>query len=329
MLLGQFIDEQIEQLLSAEIAMKVCYLLQTHKEPDQIDRLVRRIKSLSPTAQVLVSHDFTNCDLQESMFEDLSDVDVIASRGGRGNFAIVQSYLDAIKWLLDSGSDFSWLINLSGQDYPIQPLAQTEAFLSQTDYDGFVHHFKVFSKQSPWKRNEGYSRYHYRYQTLVGTLPEWQKELLKPVKLLNYIQPFFRINVSYGVTLGLKTSVPFNQDFVCYGGSFLCTLSRSCVEYLHKFVESNPAIIEYYQGVAIPDECFIQTVLINSGLFELCNDCKRYFDFSQTRNGHPRILSTIDLPALVKSQAHFARKFDPTKDEQILDLIDRQLLHST
>jgi hypothetical protein len=306
--------------------MKVCYLLQTHKEPDQIDRLVRRIKSLSPNAQVLVSHDFSNCDLKRSTFEDLSDVDIIASRGGRGNFAIVQSYLDAIKWLLDSGSDFSWLINLSGQDYPIQPLSEIEKFLLQTNYDGFVHHFEVFSKQSPWKRNEGYSRYHYRYRTVVSTLPEWQKELLKPVKVLNYVQPFFRVNFSYGITLGVKTSVPFDQDFICYGGSFLCTLSRRCVEYLHNFVEANPSIVHYYEGVAIPDECFIQTVLINSRLFKLCNDCKRYFDFSQTRNGHPRILSIIDFPALAKSKAHFARKFDPIKDEQILDLIDRQLL---
>lgn len=309
--------------------MKVCYLIQTHKEPDQIDRLVRRIKSLTPTAQILISHDFTHCDLERSRFEDLSDVDIIASRGGRGNFAIVQSYLDGIQWLLDTGSDFSWLINLSGQDYPIQPLAQVEQFLSQTDYDGFVHHFKVFSNQSPWKRNEGYSRYKYRYRTVVSTLPDWQKKLLKPVKILNYIQPFFRVNFSYGVTLGLRTPVPFDENFVCYGGSFLCTLSRNCIEYLHNFVASNPEIVHYYQGVAIPDECFIQTVLINSRLFKLCNDCKRYFDFSETRDGHPRILSTIDFPALTQSQAHFARKFDPAHDEQILELIDRQLLETS
>ncbi|MBW4440429.1 MAG: beta-1,6-N-acetylglucosaminyltransferase [Plectolyngbya sp. WJT66-NPBG17] len=309
--------------------MKVCYLIQTHREPAQIERLVRRIKSLSPNAQVLVSHDFTNCELKRSTFADLSDVAIIASRGGRGNFSIVQSYLDAIKWLLDSGSDFSWLLNLSGQDYPIQPLSQVEQSLFQSDYDGFVHHFEVFSKQSPWKRNEGYTRYHYRYRVLVNSLPEWQKELLKPAKILNYIQPFFRVNFSYGITLGLKISPPFTQDFVCYGGSFLCTLSRNCVEYLQKFVESNPDIIDYYKGVAIPDECFIQTILVNSNLFKLSNDCKRYFDFSQTRNGHPRILSSNDFPALIESQAHFARKFDPMVDSNILDLIDKTSLEKS
>lgn len=305
--------------------MSVCYLLQTHKHPDQIDRLVRRIKSLSPTAQVLISHDFTHCDLPRSGFRDLSDVDILPSRGGRGDFSLVQSYLDAIRWLLDSGSDFSWLINLSGQDYPIQPLSEAEHFLSQTHYDGFAEYFEVFSNQSPWKQHEGYSRYYYKYQTLMSHLPEWQKDLLKPVKVLNYMQPFFRVNFSYGITLGTKISPPFREDFVCYGGSFLCTLSRKCVEYLDQYANARPDLVAYYRGVANPDESFIQTVLINSGLFKLCNDCKRYFDFSRTRNGHPRILLSEDLPALLKSQAHFARKFDARVDSQILDLIDQTI----
>ena len=306
--------------------MKICYLIQTHGNPKQIERLVHRVKQLSPKAQVLVSHDFTNCDLDLSMFQALSDVAIIPSRGGRGNFLIVQSYLDAIEWLLNNGHDFDWLTNLSGQDYPIQPLSEVEKFLGQTDYDGFIHHFEVFSKECPWKPHEAYSRYFYKYQTLVSHLPEWQRKCLKPIKALNYIQPFFRVNFSYGITFGLKTSVPFNQAFVCYGGSFLCTLSRECVECLRNFVKSNPTILNYYQGVANPDECFIQTVLLNSRLFKLCNDCKRYFDFSQTRNGHPRILSTADFPALANSQAHFARKFDPAEDQEILDLIDDRLL---
>ena len=306
--------------------MKICYLLQTHKNPKQIERLVHRVKQLSPDAQVLISHDFANCDLDRSLFQDLADVEIIPSQGGRGNFSTVQSYLDAVEWFLNSGRKFDWLTNLSGQDYPIQALSDVEKFLEQTDNDGFIEHFEVFSKQCPWKPQEGYSRYFYKYQTLVSHLSEWQKELLKPMKALNYVQPFFRVNFSYGITLGLKTSVPFDQNFICYGGSFLCTLSRECVEYLHNFVKSNPKVIHYYQGVANPDECFIQTVLVNSQLFKLCNDCKRYFDFSQTRNGHPRILSTIDFSALANSQAHFARKFDLAQDQEILDLIDDRLL---
>lgn len=44
--------------------MKVCYFIQTHKNPAQIYRLVQTIKTSSPTAQVLIGHDFTNCSFQ-------------------------------------------------------------------------------------------------------------------------------------------------------------------------------------------------------------------------------------------------------------------------
>jgi hypothetical protein len=308
--------------------MKVCYLLQTHKNPDQIYRLVRTIKKWSPTAFIILNHDFTNCDLDEAKFQDFQDIQVIPSRGGRGSFDLVQSYLDAVEWLLESSIDFDWLIHLTGQDYPIQPLVRVENFLSETNYDGFMEYFKVFSEESSWKIQEGHTRYCYQYRTIVNTLPKWQKEILRPIKILNYIQNFFRVNFSYGFTLGLKTSTPFNSQFICYGGSFLGILSRQCIDYIYHFVQSNPDVVEYYRGVANPDESFIQTILINSQLFNFCNDCKRYFDFSETRHGHPRILTTHDFPSLIQSQAFFARKFDLAKDSKILDLIDTQLVEN-
>jgi hypothetical protein len=306
--------------------MRVCYLIQTHKDPNQIHRLVHTIKKSSPDALIIISHDFTNCDLKQTLFEDLTNVKILASRGGRGNFAIVQSYLDAIAWLLESNHEFDWFINLSGQDYPIQPIAEIEAFLSSTNYDAFIHYFDVFSDESPWKKRAGYTRYCYKYRTLTSPLPDWQQDLLKPAKFLNYIQPFFRVNFAYGFTLGLRTRAPFTTEFGCYGGSFLSTLSRKCVEYIDNFVRTNSTVINHYKTVEIPDESLIQTILVNSQKFNLCNDCKRYFDFSQTHNGHPRTLGVDDFPRLKHSQAHFARKFDLNKDSKVLDLIDLALL---
>lgn len=304
--------------------MKVCYLLQTHKNPEQIYRLIHTIKRSSPCSQIIVSHDFKHCNF-DLCLKNLSGVEVLHAQGGRGDFSTVQGYLDAVDWLFRQNIDFDWLINLTGQDYPTQPLSQIENFLYQTSYDGFIEYFEVFSEQSHWSIREGYSRYLYRYQQLVNHLSEWQKELLNPLKLINYIQPFFRINFSYGMTLGVRTEALFDEKFICYGGSFFCTLSRKCIQYLHDFSNSNPDVVDYYRGVCQSDECFIQTVLINSQLFNLCNDCKRYFDFSRTRNGHPRILTTNDYRSLVQNHIHFARKFDVAQDSNILDILDTRI----
>lgn len=309
--------------------MKVCYLLQTHKNLSQIVRLVRTIKTLSPHAKILISHSPQNFVLDPAIFQDLSDISIIDAVAGRGRFELVQSYLDALEWLLKNGGDFDWVISLSGQDYPIQRLDSVEKFLAETELDGLLHHFKVFSEESNWKAQEGYTRYHYHYRTVVENLSNWQTNLLNPLKVLNYIQPFFRVNFSYGFMLGLKTIAPFDQNFVCYGGSSHCTLSRKCVEFLVEFVKSNPEIVTYYQRVAIPDESFIHTILVNARSFKLCADNYRYYDFSRSRNGHPRILSTEDFPSLAQNHAHFARKFDPEVDSDVLDLIDQQLLQLT
>ncbi len=305
--------------------MKVCYLIQTHKNPEQIYRLVKILKESSPNSQVVVSHDVSKYSLNVAELQEIPGVEVFLTQGERGSFSIVQGYLDVVDWLFRENIDFDWLINISGQDYPIQPIPGIETFLAETEYDGFIEHFNVLSSESHWSVREGYSRYFFRYHKL-SHLAEWQKELLRTLKAINYIQPLFRINVARGLRIGLQAATPFSDKFMCYGGSFFCTLSRKCVRYIYEFVKYKPELIDYYGGVSPSDESFLQTVLVNSRLFNLCNDNKRYFDFSQTRNGHPRILRTKDYPAVIESNAHFARKFDIAQDSQILDLIDARIL---
>ncbi|ARV57619.1 N-acetylglucosaminyltransferase [Nostocales cyanobacterium HT-58-2] len=307
--------------------MRVCYLIQSHKNLEQIYRLVSTIKKSSPDSLVILSHNSSGSDLDIARLNDMSGVQVFFGPGGRGDFSIVQGYFDAINYLFSQNINFDWLINLSGQDYPTQPLSQIEKFLATTHYDGFLEYFQVFSQESHWSLREGHTRYCYKYtkNQLLGKIPEWTKELLTPIKTVNYIQPFFRINLAYGM-VGIKNHTPFHENFICYGGSFFCTLSRKCIEYVYDFYKSNPEIIIYYRNVCVSDESFIQTILINSRLFNLCNDNKFYFDFSGSRHGRPRYLTTHDYPSLAQSHIHFARKFDINQDRKILDMLDSRIL---
>ncbi len=60
-----------------------------------------------------------------------------------------------------------------------------------------------------------------------------------------------------------------------------------------------------------PEESLVQTVLVNSGRFELVDDDLRYIDYSRANKGSPRTLSVADLPLMAGGRYHFARKFDP------------------
>lgn len=309
--------------------MKVCYLIQSHKSPEQIFRLVRTLKKSSPNCWIILSHDFNNCHLDIQPLQDLSNIHVMAATVVRGNFSLVQEYLNAIEWALKNNIDFDWWINLSGQDYPTQSPEHIEQFLFEASYDGFLEYFNVFAPESQWSKQEAITRYFFKYQQIKPRLSEKLQTVLRPLKAINFIQPFFRVNFAYGLTIATRVKPPFNKDFIYYGGSFFTTLSRQCVKYLYQFCNENPQIVEYYRGVQLPEESFIQTILVNSKLFNLCNDCKRYFDFSKTRNGHPATLTVADYGNLAPLNTHFARKFDIAKDSEILDILDQAIFAST
>lgn len=310
-------------------AAKVAYLVQTYKNPAQIYRLVSTLRKSSPEAFILVSHNFAACDLEIAPLRELG-VEVLSVKGGRGDFSLVQAYLDAIDWLIARKIDFDWLINISGQDYPTQPLSHIEQFLTETEYDGFFDYFNVFSDQCTWGIRDGRDRYLYQYWWSGIELSRWQRGLLKPLRLLiNYSQPLVRVDFSYGLIVGLRAiSMPFNQNFRCYGGSYFKTISRECAQYLDQFSKQNHHLVDYYKKVRLSDESFVQTVLLNSGRFKFYGDNKRYIDFSGSQHGHPRTLTRDDYPNLISDDIHFARKFDLEQDGEILDLLDARVLQA-
>ena len=152
--------------------------------------------------------------------------------------------------------------------------------------------------------------------------------MLRPIKhIVNNCQPFVRLDYSYGLIVGIKNFYHlFDKHFTWYGGSFFATISQACAKYLYNFVREHPQVLDYYKKTFIPEESFIQTVLVNSKKFNLYNSNFRYTDFTASRHGHPRILTTKDFSSLTQPNIHFARKFDMNVDSKILDKLDRRIL---
>lgn len=313
--------------------MKVLYFIQTHKDPEQISRLVKIIKKSSPNSSIVISHDFTNCKLDVTPLQNLPGVEVLRlnGKGGRGDFSMIQGYLDAVDWLFNQHTEFDWFINLSGQDYPTQPLPCIEKFLAETKYDGFLHHFEALSKQAEWGIQESRNRYLYQYWRSSLCIPSRSvhgRVLNRLAVVFDNVQPFIRLCWAFdGFMVGIRAnSTPFNEKFLCYGGGYFNTVSRKCVQFLYDFSKQNPGLVDYYRQTNVPVESFIQTVLVNNKLFNFCNDSKRYIDFSNCVDGSPRILTSEDYPLLIKDDFHFARKFDRTQDSRILDMLDARIL---
>ncbi len=81
-------------------------------------------------------------------------------------------------------------------------------------------------------------------------------------------------------------------------------------------------LARYFHNRSYVDESYFQTILANSPGLKLNNNNWRYVEWNPT-GSHPRTLGVKDLPKILSSGAHFARKFDLDTDASVFDELDR------
>jgi hypothetical protein len=304
--------------------MRVCYLIQSHRDPRQIARLVAALGGMSPGAFVLVVHDTAGCALDPRALESAAETRCIPARGPvrRGYLSMLEPWFQGVEWLRGAGIDYDWLVYLSGQDYPTQPLARSEAALAEADCDGFIRWWPALGTTGPWRRRrQGHRRYYYRYRDA----PRWAAPALRLARALNGVQSLVHVHLAYGPRIGLRARrTPFDAGRVCYAGWQWTTLRRACAEFVLAAVERERELVEYYRRTICPDESLVQTLLLNDGRFRLVDDNLRYADTGGPE-GRARVLGVADLDEITRDRYHFARKFDLDHDARVLDLLDERL----
>jgi hypothetical protein len=107
-----------------------------------------------------------------------------------------------------------------------------------------------------------------------------------------------------------------------YAGDFWFQANQKAIDRL--LGPSLETLVRYYERKHIPDESIFHTALCNQADLRICADNKRYADW--TRGGsHPKWLDLSDVPQIIASGAHFARKFLP--EGKLQEYIDKTLLH--
>jgi len=315
---------------------RFAYLIASHKNPTQVCRLARAMHRASPSAHLVVHHDPSQSRL--AIPPDLP-LHVVPNpvTVEWGDFSQVEMFLRSTSWMLDN-LDFDWLAVISGQDYPIQPLAAFESRLADSGQDAFQEFFPALGP-APWPEGTGRRRYYFRYTKLPRfahyyLLPDALKRDLAQLKTwFNGAQSFVDIRSSprgNATRLGVRRIMtPFNETFVCYGGGDWFNLNRKSVEIVHRFVQEHPRIVNYYRQTYIPNESFVLTILLNHPGTRVANDLCRYVDWGNAPVASPKILRVDDLDAILASGQPFARKFDACIDSRVLDLLDARIAEAT
>jgi len=287
------------------------FVILTHDNPPQILRLINRLVSMFGNPPIVCHHDFSKCDLDTNLFPP--NVTFVQPHlvTARARWSLVEAMIAGLRVLYEREDVPEWFILLSGADYPIKPAKVVLAELKETAYDAFVEYVPIdpgapqtdYQKRCVWR----YFRRHIQLPASIQrfmpfcenrALPEWFPH--RPL--------------------------PFSEHFRCYAGSQFFTANHKCVQHILAWHSTQRALADHYYlcRVPVPDESYIQCILCNESSLRIPNDNKRYIDWS-TETGKPKALTMTDLPALLRSPAHFARKFDMRGGNPILDRLDETI----
>jgi hypothetical protein len=299
--------------------MQVGFVILSHNEPEMLLRLVQRLQALFDNPPIACHHDMHQVSLNTSAFPSVRFV-AQPLRTRWGHISVVHAFRLALR-LLYEGNPPDWFVLLSGSDYPIKSRETIDAELCSSPYDAYLDHRPIEFSILPENRcdgefDKGFSRSFYVYIA-------YDRYLARRIRYPRIERPF---RLRFGRYLirhpWLAPRNPFTKDFHCFAGAVWFTARARCAELLLSSDSFTRELLAFYADKTAADESFVHTVLCNSPILKLCNNSKRYVDWSAGA-AHPKLLGMEDLPLLSASSHHFARKFSTRYDIRILDELDR------
>jgi Core-2/I-Branching enzyme len=317
--------------------VKIVFLVLSHRNSAQLVRLLTVLRQQLPDAPLVVHHDKYREELHLSQIAHLDDVHLLTSEApiSWGDFSLVDAYWRSIRWINDN-LEFDWLVLLSGQDYPIKPLGQLRGYLASISVDAVIEAKPIGQLPNAPDRRDGRRRYFYQYRPATTTwlsrhlpTPIWdylRKTSTPLVDGLNNIQPYIQVykfpdNMPWRLGTRARTT-PFTETNPCWCGSAWCGLSRRAAELLIATEQNSPELVRYYRKAIIPDESATATIICNAPELRVEQRQLHYVRWSRPKSGHPDVLGIADWPDIRKSDCFFARKFDMTRDSEVLDRLD-------
>lgn len=305
---------------------QIGFVILSHREPRQLLRLVRTLNRLYGDPPIACHHDMAQCPIDTAPFPDNVRFVAPSVRTGWAKWSVVRAFLAALE-LLYRDADPDWFVLLSGADYPIKPAETVRAELAATAADALIDYRQVGDTvQSALERFGPRNPELDQFESDGNRRLKWSHyegaELWFPILRFNDAGRRVRPGRFTWHLPFASPFAPFSPDFPCFYGDHWITADRRAARLLLTPSERHRRLQRHLHRRAIPEECYYQTVLCNEPGLTLDRDNRRYAQWNGG-GAHPQQLGIADLPAIMASNAHFARKFD--HDDPVLDRIDAVL----
>ena len=297
--------------------VRIVYLITAHKYPNQVSRLIDRIRTAEDACALSAFNVRTKADRETWAAVALKHAGFVqrlrtSSHDIWGSFDQVTENLDGMAWA--GAQSFDYFVNLSAQCYPLWPPEHVKRVLEEIGKS----HIELRTYEADSDGNFLAS-----LRRPLRDASHWHGSPMNVHRFTDWwYQPFtiggrrvmLRVpNIKRRLPLGLRP---------CHGSGWFC-LRREHVEAILDFVKLHPRVLEAFRHNGIPIENFFNTLiwyLVDHG--EISAGNLRYESWDE---GQIHILPFLasDIPALLSSSALWARKFDPLVDPMPLAAIDR------
>jgi hypothetical protein len=309
------------------------YVVLTHANWPQSERLAAAILRSSPQARVLIAHD----DRREVFPRSVGDPRIAVYRHGLssdwGSWELVRATLAAFDRARDL-FDPDLVVLLSGADYPTRPLAAWEA--EALAADGWVGTAEPLRYRTRWGRRRGdgddrYTRYAFRWfrppwHASAAAAPAWWLRIREALALR--LEPVFGMRFvtrGRGLHYGfVRWPAPFGPGRPCYFGSQWLAVRRPELDrLLDEDFAAGSRLTSLYRRTVIPDESALVTALawrqmpstlapVSHTRWDVASDTAVTF-------------TAADLDDIVASGSPFCRKMDPARSGELMDLLDQRI----
>jgi hypothetical protein len=332
--------------------MRLAYIITCHKNSRQVLRLINRLNTPNNT---IVLHISKTCE--KGFYEEMkygikayNNVFLCKREDGTHNgFGIVKGMINGLQLLFKKQREFEYVNLISGQDYPIKSNKEISNFFELNKGKQYLDFFPVYPKEwmnyeydnfwGPDRTRFRVDRHHFKISGKVRSIPELGDNRLISDALIPTIKTFLKKSNQYikqrrwwlelqllywSRVLPKRRKIP--TDFEIFGSKTWWSISNEAAAFvLHEHL-NNKRYQNFFKYTLIPDEMYVQTILLNSKFAETCinNDLRNIQWFEGDL--HPVVFKAENIDRFKETTDLFARKFDIEVDSKILDLIDEEIL---
>lgn len=307
----------------------IAYMIMCHKNPEQVLRLADHLKTQNSDVFIHCDKRMESHDIEKIIRGGYS---TISNRSGMlDDRSLVDIVFDLIKCVKqnekESNIHYRYYALVSGQDYPIKNVDNINQNLIKNYPQPYID-------CTPYSKNNWIF---YKFDS-KDWLIKIHRMITINIKKGSIIRKIFRA-ILYVLQkmiscLHMTDYYWFKKKGIdLYGGSAWWILPDKIIDFITKNMNEN--FSKRLLETRTPEETYFQTMAKCSPLGKyievnspdtITQNCKTWAYFSDEGKpfvGHPYIFTVQEYEKLAQSDRWFARKFDETKDNEILDLLDK------